>query len=89
MGLFVNYVTLGHWGCTTSNHSVFMSRVGLVSKCVDQGDVELIGFDKEFLFLLLPASSCRLGYIPFCVYYLFIYHFIFVCNIVNHIKCTV
>ena len=36
----------------------FVSRVGLVSKCDDQSDVELIGFDKEFLFLLLQASCC-------------------------------
>ena len=27
--------------------------------------------------------------LTFCVYYLFICHFIFVCNIVNHIKCIV
>ena len=32
-----------------------MSRVGLVSKCLDQGDVELIWFDKEYLFFLLQA----------------------------------
>ena len=38
---------------------LFVSRVGLVSKCVDQGDVELIRFDKEFLFLLLQASFCH------------------------------
>ena len=36
----------------------FVSRVGLVSNCVDQGDVELIRFDKEFLFLLSQASFC-------------------------------
>ena len=36
--------------------TAFVSRVGLVLKCVDQGDVELIGCDKEFLFLLLEAS---------------------------------
>ena len=34
-----------------------MSRVGLVSNCIDQGDVELIRFDKEFLFLLLTYSD--------------------------------
>ena len=43
---------------TILNGNTFMSRVGLASKCVDQGDVELIGFDKEFLFLLLQASCC-------------------------------
>ena len=35
--------------------SNFVSRFGLVSDCVDQGDIELIRFDKEFLFLLLQA----------------------------------
>ena len=34
---------------------IFVSRVGLVSKFVDRGDVELVGFDKEFLFLPLQA----------------------------------
>ena len=34
---------------------LFVSRVGLVSKCVDQGDVKLIWFDKEYLLLLLQA----------------------------------
>ena len=38
---------------------IFVSRVGLVSNCVDQGDVELIWFYKEFLFLMLQASCCR------------------------------
>ena len=38
-----------YWICN------FVSRVGLVSKCVDQVDVELIWFDKEYIFLLLQA----------------------------------
>ena len=29
-----------------NNIQIFVSRVGLVSKFVDQSDVELIGFDK-------------------------------------------
>ena len=33
-----------------------MSRVGLISKFVDWDGVELIWFDKEFLFLPLQAS---------------------------------
>ena len=44
------------------NHYIFVSRVGLVSKCIGQGDVELIRFDKDFLFLLLQASFCCLHY---------------------------
>ena len=47
--------------CVTKseNQYIFVSRVGLVSKCVDQDDVELIRFEKELLFLLLQASFCR------------------------------
>ena len=32
----------------TNINASFVSRVGLVSKFVDQGDVELIGFDNQF-----------------------------------------
>ena len=41
-------------------HKVFVSRVRLVLKCVDQGDIELIWFYKEFLFLLVydPFYYC-------------------------------
>ena len=45
----------------------FVSRVGLVSKSVGQGDVELIGCAKQFLFLLLQASSCYSVSIPISI----------------------
>ena len=37
----------------------FVSRVGQVSEFADLASVELVWFDKEFLFLLLQTSCCR------------------------------
>ena len=49
---------------------IFVSRVGLVSKCVDQGNIELIWFNKEFPLLLLQAfNSVIFLYLSEGIYY--------------------
>ena len=55
-------------------------------------------WDKKYLqmvfitkagFCVLGFYNCTFAQLSFCVHYLFVCHFTFVCNIMNHIKCIV